>query len=195
MGANLVPKIYHRAIQWSIRRPAQALQTNKPACARNDNRIHSRAKVQMIPWLIRLFHSNQVWEEIKHKITYIAFYVYRKTPEDWFSFSATLADSWGTYLENSLPTVSEWQHIVWNTNEQPKQMIAPRKKAPKTSFSCNCTSIEGRVKKYVASPMNATHPRRCVHILPAEHVDFRICRRKGLKRDTNWLIELTFLYL
>lgn len=64
-----------------------------------------------------------------------------------------------TYLENSLPTVSEWQHSVWNTKEKPRQMIAPRKKAPKTIFSCNCISIDGLVRKYVATPINATQPK------------------------------------
>ncbi len=63
-----------------------------------------------------------------------------------------------TYLLNNLPTRSEWQYIVWKRKEKPMQRIAPAKKAEKTAFSCHWISIDGRVKKYTATPMNAMHP-------------------------------------
>lgn len=64
-----------------------------------------------------------------------------------------------TYFENNFPTNSEWQLNVWNAKENPKQTIAPMKNELNISFSCNWISPEGRVKKYVATPMNATHPK------------------------------------
>lgn len=89
----------------------------------------------------------------------------------------------GAYFEKSLPTVSEWQHSVWKTNEHPRQIIAPKKNAPKTIFSCICISIDGRVKKYVATPMNATQPSKWVHMLPVSvwirNTDLKQARNEG----------------
>lgn len=63
-----------------------------------------------------------------------------------------------TYLLKSLPTHSEWQCTVWKAKDMPRHKMAPRKNAANTSFSCNWISMEGLVRKYVATPMNATHP-------------------------------------
>lgn len=45
-------------------------------------------------------------------------------------------------------------------------MIAPRKNAPKTNFSCILISILGRDKKYTATAIKEMLPIRCVQILP-----------------------------
>jgi len=57
-----------------------------------------------------------------------------------------------------LPTVSEWQWTVWNTNEKPMQVIAPIKYIMKTNLSWNDNSSSGLDAKYKVITKNAIHP-------------------------------------
>lgn len=52
-----------------------------------------------------------------------------------------------THFRTNLPTGSEWQHSVWNTDDNAKQTTTPAKNIEKTSFSCSWTSLSGRVTK------------------------------------------------
>ena len=94
------------------------------------------------------------------------------------------------YLENNLPTISEWQLSVWNANEKPKQMMAPIKNALKINFSCNWISKDGRVRKYMATPMNITQPRRCVQMLPVSVWILKMDLKQALKDGKGGLCPL-----
>lgn len=68
-------------------------------------------------------------------------------------------------------------------NEHPKHTIAPKKNAPNTIFSWILISTGGLLRKYVATPIKAIQPNKCVHIFPVSvcmrNTDLKQARNEG----------------
>jgi hypothetical protein len=76
---------------------------------------------------------------------------------------------------------------VWKANENPKHIIAPKKKAKKIIFSSRLTSHLGLNRKYIAAPMNMIHPNKCV--LQLHYLLYcKLCVHSVKQRAMNYLL-------
>lgn len=94
----------------------------------------------------------------------------------------------GSYLEKTLETPSEWQYTVWKSQEKERQRMAPRKNIPITTFSWT-----GATKDMLGRNMYI-RPRQRKNRQPAERISGRTRSGKccsdvfqplGVSRESN----------
>ena len=104
----------------------------------------------------------------------------------WFTCEGKSDTQKKPHLLKTLDTVTEWQYTVWKSHENPKHNIAPAKKAPNTSFSCQSFGnglvlVIGRKNMYNMTHIKATNPIKWVQIFPVSEWILKML----LKQDLN----------